>query len=89
MSFQINALVMTPRDGTTLIKFRGYEQEHSSDDWELLPQQVVVREELGKGAFGVVRSGSIKGPLLNQKVKLPFRNAVHITVAIKMLNGKQ
>ena len=89
MSFQINALVMTPRHGTTLINFREHEQEHSGDDWELLPQQVVVGEELGKGAFGVVRTGSVEGPLLNQKVKVPFRNAVHITVAIKMLNGKQ
>jgi len=72
-----------------LINFTVHDEDDNKDEWELSLEQVMVGEELGKGAFGVVRKGWIEGPLWNKKVKVQFRNATQVEAAIKMLSGKQ
>ena len=62
-------------------------QNKLSDEWEVLPSDVIVDELLGQGAFGEVYRGYLKGPLANGKVKTEFRNALHLPVAIKLLKG--
>ena len=57
------------------------------DNWELLPSDIVVGESLGEGAFGEVYKGLLKGPLTCSKIKPVYRNAVHVSVAIKLLKG--
>ena len=57
------------------------------DEWEIPPSDVEVDMLLGEGAFGKVYRGILKGPLANGKVKPEFRNALHLTVAIKLLKG--
>ncbi len=58
------------------------------DDWELFPSDIVVGESLGEGAFGEVYKGLLKGPLTCSKIKPEYRNAIHVSVAIKLLKGK-
>lgn len=69
----------------------GIGEDNSCDPWELDPASITVEDKedkLGQGAFGVVNKGYIRGPLLNNKVKVEFRNASHIPVAIKMLKSE-
>lgn len=58
-----------------------------ADDWEVMPSDIVVDQTLGEGAFGEVYKGFIKGPIVCSRVKPSYRNAVHVTVAIKLLKG--
>ncbi len=69
----------------------GIREDNSYDPWELDRASITVEDKedkLGQGAFGVVNKGYIRGPLLNNKVKVEFRNASHIPVAIKMLKSE-
>ena len=79
----MNGIKTTIKDVQTCVEY------DFSDEWELPPSRITVKGDLGHGAFGVVKKGYLQGPLLNSKVKLQFRNASCIPVAIKKLNGKQ
>jgi len=59
----------------------------SGDEWEISPSDITVDDKLGEGAFGEVYRGSLKGPLINNKVKPEFRNSLFLPVAIKLLKG--
>ena len=60
------------------------------DKWELLPDQIEYKEELGRGAFGVVYKGSL-GPRAGIEVfdtskRLEPKNQ-RTVVAVKVLQG--
>lgn len=61
----------------------------TTDEWEVVPSQVIVEENIGEGAFGEVLKGTIKGPLNNPKVPSALKNAICIPVAIKMLKSEE
>lgn len=60
----------------------------TTDDWELPPNQVIVEDNIGEGAFGEVLKGTVKGPLSNPKVPAALKSAICIPVAIKMLKSQ-
>ena len=59
-----------------------------TDEWEISPQQVIVGECLGEGAFGEVYKGTVTGPLSNPKLQRLMKSNICITVAIKLLKCK-
>ena len=63
--------------------------ELRTDEWELLPEQVIIEDTLGEGAFGEVYKGVVKGPLSNPKIRHLMKTNICIIVAIKLLKGKQ
>ena len=58
------------------------------DEWEISPSDITVDDKLGEGAFGEVYRGTLKGPLINNKIKPEFRNSLYLPVAIKLLKGR-
>lgn len=60
----------------------------TADEWEIPPEQVIVEESIGEGAFGEVLKGTLKGPLSNPKVPRALKTSICIPVAIKMLKSK-
>ena len=59
-----------------------------ADAWELHPNNVIVEECLGEGAFGEVFKGIIKGAISNPKIRPSLKNAICTTVAVKLLKGR-
>ena len=57
------------------------------DEWELQPDIIVKDDMISEGVFGQVYHGHVRGPLQNKKLISQFRNAVTLSVAIKMLKG--
>ena len=57
------------------------------DQWELTPDEIVIENQMSEGFFGKVYKGTVKGPLDNPKLKSHLRNAINVTVAIKLLKG--
>lgn len=57
------------------------------DEWELQPDTIVKDDMISEGVFGQVYHGHVRGPLQNNKLPSQFRNAVTVSVAIKMLKG--
>lgn len=58
------------------------------DEWEIPPNEVIIEDSLGEGAFGEVYKGIIKCPILNPKVRSSVKNAFCTPVAIKLLKSK-
>ncbi len=77
-----------PKDNPPFLEMDSIENT-ISDEWEIAPSEITVEHEgkLGEGAFGEVYRGFLKGPLTNGKVKPEFRNALHLSIAIKLLKG--
>lgn len=80
-----NNMNLGPR--TTIMKSHPPPGTIDHDDWEVSPTDIVVDVTLGEGAFGEVYKGFLKGPITCSKVKPTYRNAVHVSVAIKLLKG--
>ena len=55
------------------------------DEWEISTNDIIVEQLLGKGAFGEVYKGVIRGPLENPKISVVLRQAIGVPVAIKLL----
>ena len=55
------------------------------DEWDISPDDVIVEQLLGEGAFGEVYKGVIRGPLENPKISAVLRQAIGVPVAIKLL----
>ena len=55
------------------------------DEWEVPIDSIVVEEQLGEGAFGLVHKGYARGPLPNSRV---LKNSTSVPVAIKYLKCK-
>ena len=55
------------------------------DEWEIATDDIIADELLGKGEFGEVYKGVIRGPLKNPKISFVLRQAMAIPVAIKLL----
>ena len=58
------------------------------DEWEIPPNEVIIEDCLGEGAFGEVYKGIIKCPIVNPKVRSSVKNAFCTPVAIKLLKCK-
>ena len=58
------------------------------DEWEIPPNEVIIEDCLGEGAFGEVHKGIIKCPIINPKVRSSVKNAFCTPVAIKLLKCK-
>lgn len=58
------------------------------DQWELIPKDIVIEEQMSEGFFGKVYRGSVKGPLNNSKLSPSLRNSINVPVAIKLLKGR-
>ena len=58
------------------------------DEWEISNDDVIVEQLVGKGAFGEVYKGVIRGPLENPKISAVLRQAIGVPVAIKLLKRK-
>ena len=62
----------------------------SLDKWEILPEQIEYKEELGRGAFGVVYKGNLNsrtGIEVFDTGKAPDQNEECQVVAVKVLQG--
>ena len=60
------------------------------DQWEVLPEQVEYKDELGRGAFGIVYKGTLKkraGIEVFETGKKPEPKEPFREVAIKVLPG--
>ena len=55
------------------------------DEWEISTNDIIVDQLLGRGAFGEVYKGVIRGPLENPKISIVLRQAIGVPVAIKLL----
>ena len=60
----------------------------SVDEWEISTDDIIMEEQLGKGAFGDVYKGVIRVPLENPKLNTILRKAIGVPVAIKMLKSE-
>ena len=58
------------------------------DQWEIPPNEVIIEDCLGEGAFGEVYKGIVKCPIVNPKVKLSAKNPICTPVAIKLLKSE-
>ena len=59
------------------------------DEWEIPPNEVLIEDCLGEGAFGEVYKGVVKCPIINPKVHLSAKNAFCTPVAIKLLKSEK
>ena len=68
--------------------FKRYQNSLKVDKWELSPDNITIEKQICEGFFGKVYKGTVKGPLDNPKLKPHLRNAINVSVAIKLLKGR-
>lgn len=76
----------------TYLHFRSKSTIFTLHNWEVLPEQVVFGEEIGRGAFGKVLKGTFRESPGTEVFIEPRNETVDFkpgeTVAIKLLGGK-